>query len=127
MHTTSLWRAQASHDFRFAKLSGTVKCEVVVIGGGITGITLSWLLAGQGRNVLLLEAHALGGGSTSHSTGNLYQSMGGDGVQALLQRWGKDVAQHALEKRGQAIDFIEQHALSAPGASFQRCSQLLYA
>ena len=127
MDTTSLWRASAPPSPRYAPLPGNAQCDVLVVGGGITGVTLAWLLAGQGRDVLLLEAQSLGGGSTAGSTGNLYESVGGEGVQALLQHWGKNVARQAVEARAAAVDFIGQRAQNAPEVAFRRCLQLVYA
>ena len=127
MDTTSLWRASAPISSSHAPLSGPAQCDVLVVGGGITGVTLAWLLASQGHDVLLLEAQSLGGGSTGGSTGNLYESVGGDGVQALLQRWGQDAARLALEARAAAVNFIGQCAQDAPEVAFRRCPHLVYA
>ena len=71
MDTTSVWRATAP-ETGYALLEGDVTADVLVIGGGITGVTLALLLAEQGRSVVLLEADTLGSGSTGRSTGNLY-------------------------------------------------------
>jgi len=42
-------------------------CSVVVIGGGVTGVLTAWELQRAGYAVTLVEAHALGNGSSSRS------------------------------------------------------------
>jgi glycine/D-amino acid oxidase-like deaminating enzyme len=73
MDTTSVWRAHAQTGF--AMLQDELSTEVLVVGGGITGVTLALLLAQQGRSVVLLEADTVGSGSTGNSTGNLYETL----------------------------------------------------
>jgi glycine/D-amino acid oxidase-like deaminating enzyme len=51
-----------------AALSGTQKCDIVVIGAGLTGITTALLLAKSGARVIVLEADRVGGGTTGHTT-----------------------------------------------------------
>ena len=38
------------------------RCDVAVVGGGIAGLTAAALLAAEGLNVELLEAHSQSGG-----------------------------------------------------------------
>ncbi|WP_222854095.1 NAD(P)/FAD-dependent oxidoreductase [Fodinicola acaciae] len=44
------------------------QADAVVVGGGIAGITVAYLLARAGRVVVLLEAGRLGGGVSGHMT-----------------------------------------------------------
>jgi glycine/D-amino acid oxidase-like deaminating enzyme/nitrite reductase/ring-hydroxylating ferredoxin subunit len=125
MDTTSLWRATAPGP-GFALLQDDVRCDVLVVGGGITGLTTALLLAEQGRRVVLLEAGEIGGGTTGHSTGNLYVTTS-QGMAGLLSSWGEDVAREAVLQRKAAIDFIEQHARTAPEVAFTRCALVQYA
>lgn len=54
-----------------AALSGREACDVVVIGGGITGALVSYRLVQSGLSVILLEGKTIAGGSTAASTGLL--------------------------------------------------------
>ena len=43
--------------------------QIVVIGGGITGVTSAYALARQGHQVTLIEKHRYAGMETSHANG----------------------------------------------------------
>ena len=90
MDTTSVWRASAPRT-SYAPLQGDVSTDVLIIGGGITGVTLAMLLAQEGRSVVLLEADTIGSGSTGNSTGNLYETLS-HGLHTIASRWDRDVA-----------------------------------
>lgn len=124
MDTTSVWRATAAPT-GFALLDGAASTDVLVIGGGITGLTLACLLAEQGRDVLLLESAEVGSGATGNSTGNLYETVSG-GMHAVVQHWGADVARQVVAERRATVDFIEQMCAQAPEAAFRRCPLVLY-
>lgn len=124
MDTTSVWRASAPES-GFALLQGDVDTDILIIGGGITGVTLARLLADHGRSVVLLEAGTIGSGSTGNSTGNLYQTLS-HGMHRIGRQWGEDVARQVVDQRSDAIDFIEAHA-TQPGCAFRRCALHLYA
>ena len=124
MDTTSVWRATAPAT-GFAMLQGDVTTDVLVIGGGITGVTLALLLARQGRQVVLLEGDVLGAGSTGNSTGNLYETLS-LGLYSIGRHWGDDVARQVVTQRRQAVDFIEGCSGQAD-VGFRRCNLYLYA
>ena len=90
MDTLSVWRGTAA-SMGFAMLEGATTTDVLIVGGGITGLTLALMLAEQGRDVLLLEADAIGSGASGNSTGNLYETLSG-GLQEVVSRWGADIA-----------------------------------
>jgi len=64
------WRDSVSLP-SFPKLDGDISVDVVVVGGGISGITTAYLLATQGARVALLEADRLLNGTTGHTTAKI--------------------------------------------------------
>ena len=49
--------------------------DVVVIGAGIAGLTTALLLAGAGREVVVLEGAAIGAGTTGHTKVSALQGV----------------------------------------------------
>jgi glycine/D-amino acid oxidase-like deaminating enzyme/nitrite reductase/ring-hydroxylating ferredoxin subunit len=71
----SLWLERAA-DARFPRFQGDGRYDVAVIGGGITGVTAALLLARAGRSVVLVDQHAIAGGTTGHSTAKVTSQHG---------------------------------------------------
>lgn len=124
MDTTSIWRRTAA-GAGFAMLPGDAQCDVLVIGGGITGTTLALLLAEQGRKVILLEAGEVGSGTTGHSTGNLYVTTS-QGISQIASDWDDAVAREVVQQRKAAMDFVEMQSRRNAAARFTRCPLVLY-
>ena len=57
-----IWMADATELHQFPALSGAVKADVVVVGGGITGLLVALRLSRSGKQVVLLEEAELGRG-----------------------------------------------------------------
>lgn len=53
------------------RLSGEKKCEVAVVGGGLTGVTAAYLLTLAGVDVILIEADRIGSGTTGNTTAKI--------------------------------------------------------
>jgi glycine/D-amino acid oxidase-like deaminating enzyme/nitrite reductase/ring-hydroxylating ferredoxin subunit len=127
--TTSVWRGTAPKAAveTIPTLQEEIATDVVIVGGGITGVTLALNLAEQGIPVVLLEAHDVGFGSTGNSTGNLYETVS-RGIQRILDRWDKDVAHAATVARRAAVDEIERRVQKyGIGCEFRRCALYRYA
>lgn len=55
----------------FPKLNSDITVDVVIIGGGITGLTTAFLLAKKGFKIALLESDRLLNGTTGHTTAKI--------------------------------------------------------
>ena len=78
---------------RFSKLAKDVKVDVVVVGGGITGVTAAYLLKKAGRKVALLERDQLRPSSHSgHTTAHLTY-VTDKRLSRLVKDFGRDHAQ----------------------------------
>ncbi|MET3662685.1 NAD(P)/FAD-dependent oxidoreductase [Aquamicrobium ahrensii] len=53
------------------RLDGDRSCDVVIVGGGFTGLSAAMHLAKAGTNVVLIESHRLGDGASGRNGGQL--------------------------------------------------------
>lgn len=72
--STSWWQRQCPSR-GFAPVAATLHCDVVVIGGGVTGCSTAWHLARAGVRVVLLEARELASGASGRNGGFLLAGL----------------------------------------------------
>ena len=125
MFTQSLWNS-FSDTTNFPKLNEDTEVDVAIVGGGITGISTAQLLAKAGYSVAVLEARKVGGGTTSHSTGNLYYDI--DQVLSSLQsKYDNEIIRKVVNSRNSAVDFIEKNVQDFHlDCDFKRVPSFLY-
>ena len=125
MNTKSVWRnAQLP---RFPKVSIAQQFDVVVIGGGITGLTAAYLLKRAGKTVCVLERDRIGGGDTGQTTAHLAY-VTDSRLQELVKHFGKDEARLAWQGGMAAIDVIEAIASQEQmDCNFRRVPGFLHA
>jgi gamma-glutamylputrescine oxidase len=94
MPSIPLWWAEPSPPL--PPLGGEMDVEVLIIGGGIAGMTLAWTLAEQGAHVGLLEAGAIAGAASGRNAGFLLAAPA-EPYQELIALWGRPGARAMLE------------------------------
>jgi len=65
-----------------------VEADVVVVGGGYTGVTAAGELARRGRSVVVLEKHRLGWGASTRNGGMVLPDVKHHGVAEMRARLG---------------------------------------
>ena len=94
-YTTSLWQDHATPFAESNKAQPETLYDVIVIGGGITGISTAFLLQDEGKNCLLLEAENIGYGTSGGTTAHLNTLL--DVPYYVIQKnFGKEAAQQGL-------------------------------
>jgi len=123
--TDSLWMA-TTPPRTLPPLAEDLRTEVCVIGAGIAGITTAYLLALEGRRVVVLEDGAIGGGETGRTTAHLSNALD-DRYHVLERLHGEEGARLAAASHGAAIDRIES-IVAAEGIAcdFQRLDGFLF-
>jgi len=120
---TSVWLDTAPAPRLHPQLDRDVECDVVVIGGGIVGITTALLLAEAGARVVLLEARRLAAGTSGFTTAKV-TSQHGFLYARLTEQHGSEAAERygaaneaalawiaaRVERDGIACDFRRQSA-----------------
>ncbi|MDJ1504870.1 FAD-dependent oxidoreductase [Xanthocytophaga agilis] len=110
--TTSLWQDQIP-DYESdnqALKSGKIY-DVLVVGGGITGITTALLLQKSGKNCIVAEANSIGFGTTGGTTAHLNTMLDTD-YHTLISNFDEKSAQMVAGITREAIEMIRQLANS---------------
>jgi glycine/D-amino acid oxidase-like deaminating enzyme len=97
------WEAVGPPPERWPALEADLRCEVVVVGGGITGALTGYLLIRAGVDAVVVDREIPGCGSTAASTGLLQYELDMPLVE-LIARRGESHAVHAYRRGLRAID-----------------------
>lgn len=111
-HAPSYYAASAIDMPAFPKLQGEVRCDVCVIGGGLTGLSAALHLAEAGYDVVLLEGRRLGWGASGRNGGQLGygQRKAQDDLESAVGReHARQLWDMFLEARTLVRARIEQH------------------
>src|SRR5690349_1460424 len=104
--TTSVWMATATTPIQ-PKLRENIRTDVCIVGAGIAGMTTAYLLAKEGRSVVVLDDGAIGGGMTGRTTAHLTNAFD-DRYVEMENLHGADGARLIAASHTAAINKIEQ-------------------
>ena len=103
--TRSLWMADAEA-IAAPPMEVDSSCEVLVVGGGIAGLSAAYEAARCGRQVMLIDRGPVGRGMTARTTAHL-ASESDDWNYELVKALGTDEARTNYESQVAAINRIE--------------------
>lgn len=101
----SIWTKNGMENIelpRFKALEGDIKTDVLIIGGGITGILCAYFLQENGVDYLLAEGRTICSGITKNTTAKI-TSQHGLVYADLLKKAGFDKAQMYLKANQNAV------------------------
>jgi glycine/D-amino acid oxidase-like deaminating enzyme/nitrite reductase/ring-hydroxylating ferredoxin subunit len=105
--TKSIWTVEANTP-AIGSLASDISCEVCVIGAGIAGLTTAYQLAGEGKNVVVLEGQSrVANGESSNTSAHLSDFID-DGFAHVKAVRGKDAVALAYQSHRVAIEKIER-------------------
>ena len=103
--TGSIWAEENLPGF--PRLESDLEVDVVVVGGGLTGITTAYLLRKEGVRVALIERERMACADTERTTAHL-TIVTDERLHRLAKHLGKDGARAFWEAGAAAIDQIWQ-------------------
>lgn len=120
------WAVRNGLMHAFPALEADVRCDVAVLGGGITGALVADEFARHGHDVVVVEQRDVGWGSTAASTALLQYEIDTHLVD-LSKRFGEDAGVAAYRACADAIPLLETIARRVGGTGFSRSDSLYYA
>jgi glycine/D-amino acid oxidase-like deaminating enzyme len=120
------WAVQNGLPHAFPPLQADLRCDVAVIGAGITGALIADELAAHGHDVVVVDRRDAGGGSTSASTALLQYEIDTH-MTDLCEKFGEADAVLAYKACADAIPMLAERAGAFRDVGFGRMSSLYYA
>lgn len=106
MKEKSYWH-QGITEKRYPTLSENLHVDVLIVGGGITGILCAYYLKDTGLRIALVEKNTFGSDMTGASTGKL-TCLQGLIYQEIEKKYGYDVAYQYLQSQLDAIKAMQE-------------------
>lgn len=106
----SWYSATALHNHEYPALDNDIEVDVVIIGGGLTGIASAVELVEKGHSVCVLEARRVGWGATGRNGGQITGSLSGDQAmhRQLARRSRVDAEQFVWNLRWRGHEIIKK-------------------
>lgn len=120
------WAVKNGLMYAFPQLEDDLRCDVVVVGAGITGALIADELSAHGHDVVVVEQRDVGWGSTSASTALLQYEIDTHAID-LVRRYGQDSALLAYQSCLHAINEIGALAQAVRDVDFSNCQSLYFA
>lgn len=107
LNSESIWKTY-NQQIAFPPLQNDTSVDIVIIGGGITGISTAEQLKDSGFTIAVLESGKVGHGTTGQSTGNLYVNIE-ELLVSLKEKYDEKVIRNVIQARKKAFDVIERN------------------
>ncbi len=101
----SAWLATLEEPIAYETLQENIDTDILVIGGGIAGLTTAYYLAKEGRKVVLIEDGFVGSGETGRTTAHITCALD-DLYMEIEKLFDEKTAQLAANSHTAAIEWI---------------------
>lgn len=110
----SLWADSQPPAASLPALEGTCRSDVLIVGGGFTGVAAALALAERGISTRLLEASTIGWGASGRNGGQVIPGLKYDPDQ-LIERYGQERGERLIDTSSRNADvvfeLIQRHAI----------------
>jgi len=101
----SYWNKTAEKE-AYPPLDRDLETDILIVGGGITGVTCAYCLAQNGFKPVLIEAGDLCDGTTGNTTGKI-TIQHGIIYSAIAKKYGNEAAALYAESQNSALNFLK--------------------
>lgn len=105
MINTSIWKDTVNKK-EYSELNSNKEVDVLIIGGGITGVSTLYHLRESNLKVMLVEQNRIAMSVTGNSTGKL-NYLQNDLIDKIRKNFGDDIAYQYIKSQKEAIDMIK--------------------
>jgi len=105
-NTVSYWNMTAEKA-EFPHLEQNIETDILIIGGGITGVTCAYCLAERGLKPVLIEAGSLCDGTTGNTTGKI-TIQHGIIYNNIIRKYDLEFASRYAESQSEALSFVRR-------------------
>ncbi|MFL0365565.1 NAD(P)/FAD-dependent oxidoreductase [Pseudobacillus sp. 179-B 2D1 NHS] len=107
MKQISLWEATERERTHRGNLQGDRTCEVVIIGGGFSGLSTAYHLQKNNCQTVILEKEKVGSGASGRNGGQILTGYVLS-ISQLTKKYGLSAAKQMLQLTLDSIDLIEE-------------------
>lgn len=120
------WTVRNGLPCQFPPLRRDLRCDVAIIGGGISGALVADEFAAHGHEVALVEGRDIGWGSTAASTALLQYEIDTP-MTELAKQYGEDAAVLAYQACVEAVGQLRAKAAEVRDVGSARADSVYYA
>jgi len=120
------WAVKNGLMHAFPPVQADLRCDVAILGGGITGALIADELATHGHDVVVVDQRDIGWGSTAASTALLQYEIDTHMID-LAKQYGEADAVLAYKACAAAIPMLQERAADVRDVDFGRMQSLYYA
>lgn len=120
---SSIW-TENSERIHFEELKGDKTTDVLIIGGGISGILCAYMLSRAGVDYTLVEADKIAGGVTMNTTAKI-TLQNGFIYSKLISYFGVDIAKLYFKAHKEAIEEYDKLCKNIE-CDFEECDSYVY-
>ena len=110
MNNKSLW-LKGIKTKNCPSLKKNIETDILIIGGGITGITTAFYLKDENLNVTLIDSDKIGFGVTSKTTGKLTY-LQEDILNKIKNMYGLNTVKNYIESQKYAIELVKSNIIN---------------
>lgn len=103
----SYWVESVAPLSGFPPLKENIETDVVIVGGGLAGLSTAYCLLEKGKQVVVVEDGFIGSGESGRTTAHLVTALD-DRYYHLESNFGPEETKHIAQSHSAAIDFVEQ-------------------
>lgn len=114
LETVTLWEKSLKYNKTYPQLDTKINTDVVIIGGGFTGISSSYHLQESGVDCVVLEEHTVGWGASGRNGGMMntgYKLSAGELIKKFGLEEAKRLDQYALDSNEAVRTIAEKHQI----------------